>query len=151
MGEDALQKHRRETFRQIYLPLLIPILLLVIGAVALFVLAMTDTVTGREIGVIAGILVVVFVLLPLVLLMLVLDAVLLFLAFGSGEIHQLTTKPLELARLYTEKGALLARTTSERIATPVITARTKAAQWRYTINELLGLPEHSETFWNERK
>lgn len=151
MSDQSLQKHKRETFRQIYLPVVIPVLLLVIFAVGMFALAMTDYVTAREIGVMAGLLGVVCVLLPLVLLMLVLDAALLGLALGAGYLRDFATQPLELAREYSQKGAELAHQTSERLATPIITARTKVAQWRYTISEVLGLPNHSEKFWDERK
>lgn len=151
MGEDALKKHQRERFRQIILPVVLPLLLLILGLVGLFVLAVLDKISGQQVGVIAWILGVIFVLLPMVLLMAIVNGVMLFLAFGSGHLRGLTVKPLELARQYSEKGAELARTTSERIATPVIMARTQAARWRYTINELIGLPEHREKFWDERK
>ncbi|KAB2903980.1 MAG: hypothetical protein KJ064_14750 [Anaerolineae bacterium] len=137
MDENALQKHKREMFRRIILPVLIPVLLLILVAVILFVLAMTDTLTGRQIGVMAAILVVVFVLLPFALIMLGLNAALLYVAFSAGRLPSLAAKPLELARQYTEKGAELTRTHSERLTTPIITTRSKLARWRYTVSGII--------------
>lgn len=141
MNDDTLQKHKQDAFRRVFLPVLIPVGLLVLGAVILFILAMTDTLSGRQIGVMAGILVVMFVLFPFALIMFGVNAALLFIAFNTGRLPTLAAKPLELARQYSERGALFARSSSERLTAPVITTRARLARWRYTVSETLRIPE----------
>ncbi len=130
---ETLKQHRRETWRKIYLPVLIPTGLLILGMVVLFALTITDTLTAQQIRVAGGCLFTLFILFPLVLIFLLFDAIFVFMALGSDALHQWVIKPLEMARLYAQKGAALTQQTAEQIAEPVIEARTQFAKWRYQI------------------
>jgi hypothetical protein len=137
---EALRQHRRDRFRKIYLPVIAPTLLMAIGGVVLFALAVTDTLDPQQIQVMAGCLVTVFVLLPLVIVLLLLDAVFVMAAFGSDSLEKWAQKPLDLLREYTEKGAALTKSASDQVAGPVIDARAQVARLGYLtlIQKLLG-------------
>lgn len=134
-----LTPQRRDLRRKINLLVLLPALLLVGMAVGLFVLAMLGSLSAQQITVIAAILMVLFVLLPLALLFLILDALLLLMMFGSGWLVRLPAKPLGLVREYTAQGAILTQQTAERITEPVINVRSKLAQGRYLVTAPLEL------------
>lgn len=132
-SSEALKQHQRETWRKIYLPVLIPSGLLVLGIVVLFVLTLTDTLTAQQIRVAGGCLFTVFILFPLALILLLLDAVFVLAALGSDALYTWVIKPVEQARLYAEKGAELTQQLAEQVTEPVIEARTQFAKWRYQI------------------
>ena len=135
---DPLVQHRRDVRRKIVLPVLASAMLLILGAIGLGALAFTDNITGQQIGVIAACLVTVFVLIPIVLLLLALDALMLVTAFASGMLRGYLIKPLGLLRGYAEKSAEITAEAAESITAPVIALRTQSAFLRNFVLGPLG-------------
>ena len=136
---ESTRQYRRDVRRQIVLPVLLPSLFLILLAVVVLILAVTDQISEAQISIVAGSMGCLFVLLPLVLLMFVINAILLLIALGAGKIHGLVLKPLRIAQEYATKGASLTHDTSKRITEPVIDLRMRVAGWRYMLMGFFGL------------
>lgn len=144
MQQEPVLKHKRDVQRQIMMPVLFPIILLIVMALVLFGLAMTDNLSGQQIGVVAGILVTLFVLLPMALIMLVFTALMLLLAFGSNNIYLWIRTPIRLMRQYTERGAAITRSTAAQIGKPVINARTRFERVSTGVVNFIGVDDDEQ-------
>lgn len=136
---ESIHMHKRQVRRWIMLPILLPALLMVALLIGLFVLVMVQgTLDTQQLGVITSIMVILFVLIPLVVIFFALDALLLILMFGSGNIYQYIQKPSRLAHEYSDKLLALTDDYTQRIAKPVIEMRVRVARWRMMV---VGTPE----------
>jgi hypothetical protein len=138
----SLIKHRRQVRRQIVLPVLIPAMLFLGMAFLLFILTRTNDLSGQQIGVVSACMTMLFVFIPLFLCLLVLDFLLLFLAFGTGELGGMLAKPLAFARDATGQLAAFMQTLAQRIADPIINLRVRVARWRVIIWSMLSNSEN---------
>ena len=132
---DPLVQHRRDVRRKIVLPVILSAVLLVAVAIGLGVLAIFGDISAQQISVMAACLVTVFVLIPLVLLMLALDAIALLTGFAAGSVRGYLIKPFGLLRGYAEKMSEVTTQAAEAITAPIIAVRTQSA---FVRNFILG-------------
>lgn len=140
----AIQKHEREVRRQIIFPMVAFVTVLVIGAIVLFVSGVTGTFTGDQIGVVAICLSIICILLPMVVVLLFVDALALLVIFSVladvGSFQRLGRNALDAIRGLTEQVSNTTTSAAEQITNPVIGWRAQLAQGRHFIGRLLGIP-----------
>jgi hypothetical protein len=135
---DPLVQHRRDVRRKIILPVLLPALLMIVAVIGLGLLAAYDRISSQQIGVIAACLATICVLLPLVLIMLALDAGAVLTALASGTLKGYLIKPFAILREYTDKTADITAQAAEALTAPIIAVRTQTSFVRNFIMKPLG-------------
>lgn len=133
---DPEAKHRREVWLYMVLPVLgvgVVILLFLIG---LFTLAATGTWTAAQIETIAGIMMIVCVLTPLMVVMLALNVVFVLLAYGTGKIPA-GLKPLLVSmRNQSIKANAAVQRLSRASSRPIIGMSARWTKWEQSLSAL---------------
>lgn len=134
-------RHSQDARRQIYVPVVLALCLMLFILVVLFAMVASGEIENQQVQVIAGIMMTLFILLPMALVMLVMAAVLLMIAFGSGDLYKFVVPPLRNLRDYSEKGATLTRHYAWRISDPLIAARARGAGLQTLLSQVIGITE----------
>lgn len=126
----ALQQHQQDVFRRIRLPVIGAALLPLGVAILLMIGWATGNMSAQQVTCVAAGMSVIFLFIPLVLLMLIINFLSLLLSFSAPKLTDFLKPPLERVRQYSETGAKLTQTGSEKITEPIINLRVKVAYWR---------------------
>jgi lysylphosphatidylglycerol synthetase-like protein (DUF2156 family) len=137
--ELSVIKHRREARRQIWLPIILTYLILIGILGILFVLAMADTMSPQQINVISSFLLVPLCLLPLALVVLVLDVMMIALAFYLGKTESLVIGLFRFAHGITLTINTTTQKFSQLVAEPVKKLSARLTRWGNIIAHLLGI------------
>lgn len=135
--DPIIAKHRRDVFFYILLPILLSALLITGVVVMLGVMVAQDTLTMTQIRTTASVLAIIFVLLPAVLLMVVLDFVILMLAWGNGQIPKYLVPVLRWMRRSLFKITDLITRGADLTAEPVIIIKRTLVRWSAFLDGLV--------------
>lgn len=132
-------KHRREARWQIWLPILLTYLILIGILGVLFALTMSDAMSPQQINVISSFLLVPLCLLPLALVVLLLDVMMIALAFYLGKTESLVIGLFRFAHGITLTINTTTQKMSQLVAEPVKNISARLSRWGNVIAHLLGI------------
>ncbi len=138
---EPTQKHRRDVWLQIVLPIIGVGLILTLLIVGLFTLAVAGTFSAQQIETMASIMMIICVLLPMVLVMLGLHVLMVIIAVGTGKVPALLGPILESVRIRVEKVAKAVSSVSTRLAQPFISLDTRWTRWEQAVSSFFSPPE----------
>ena len=134
---DPAAKHRRDVWLYMVLPVAgigVLILLMLIG---LFTLAATGQWSAEQIETIAGILMIVCVLTPLVVVMLALNALMVVIAVGTGKIPAALKPALASLRNQSIKANAAVQRLSRSTARPFIGMTARWTKWEQSLTGIV--------------
>lgn len=135
---EPTQKHRRDVWLQMVLPIVGVGLVLTLLIVGLFTLAVAGTLSAQQIETMASVMMIVCILLPMALVMMLLNALMVIIAVGTGKIPAAMRPMLESVRIQVEKIARTVSTVTTRFAQPFITLDTRWTRWEELVNSFFG-------------
>lgn len=126
---DPIVKHRREVRTRLVLPVVVATFLLMLPLAILLILTMTGDLAAQQVNAICSVMAVTCIFVPLILIMLVLDALFIGLAWGSGKINTVAKPLLRAGRRSTESVATLTGTSSRWAGGILIGLETRLMRW----------------------
>ena len=140
---DPVVKHQRDVWLFIFLPVALATGLILLALVVLFIFGVTDILSAEQINVISSIMLTVCILFPLVLVVIGINAAMIFLAWGSRKLPMAITPPLRGIRNTVETISEAAPKLMSRISNPLVAISTRWTRWEYLIRGLLGIRKKS--------
>lgn len=141
---DPITKHRRDVWLRIVLPVGLAAGLLVLTLVVLFTLAVAGILSQEQISTIASIMLSVCVLLPLTLIMMLLAAIFIGMAWAVAKLPGAVTGPLRQLRFRVTGIAASVPGVSTRLVRPLIALDSRLTRWEYFVRGLVGVQPTSE-------
>ena len=131
--DDAVRAHRRAVWFKIIAPLLLPLIGLVALGAALIVGVATGALESARVTVLMGLLATAFIALPMAVLCIVPYFLLATLAYLGGWGYRRTTVPVRFARRLSAQVATTTEQLAPRVAHPLISLNTALARWESTL------------------
>ena len=135
MATDPIAKHRRDVWIKMVLPIAATALVILLVLVMIFTLAVVGTWDAKQIEAVAGIMMIVCFLTPLVLVMLALNAAAVVLAVGAGKIPAGLRPVLRWVRQQSETRATQIEALTLRASRPFISMTTKWERWEQFVRK----------------
>jgi hypothetical protein len=140
---DPIVKHRRDVWLFVFLPVALATGLILLALVVLFIFGVTDILSAEQINVISSIMLTVCILFPLVLVVIGINAAMIFLAWGTRKLPTTITPPLRSIRKTVENISETIPKMMSRITNPLIAISTRWTRWEYFMRGLLGIQKKS--------
>lgn len=134
--DPIIAKHRRDVFLYILLPILLTGLLLTGLVLGVGILVAQDVLTMTQVRTTASVLLIIFILLPTVLLIGVIDFVILVIVWGNGQIPHYLVPALRWVRRMLLKISNLLTQGADMAAEPVIVTKATLVRWSVFLDEL---------------
>lgn len=138
---DPEQKHRRVVRYRIVAPVILAALALAGFAIVLIVATASGSLESKQISVIMGVLLTVFILIPVSLLCLIPYVLLVFSVVGVGQLYSKGAQPLRAVRRLSTRITQQTDSLAPRIAAPFAAFNVRAARWEQMLRSLGRQPE----------
>ena len=132
--DDPLRTHRRAVWLKIIAPMVLPLVGLLALCVVLIAGVATGTLESTRVTVLMGVLATAFIALPLAILCLVPYFLLAALAYLGGWGYRRTSVPVRFARQLSAQIAVTTERLMPRVADPLIRLNTSLARWESTLH-----------------
>jgi hypothetical protein len=141
---NPVRKHKRDVWLKIVFPVALPLVGLVALCVILAIAVATDALVSKQISIVMSILATCFLALPAVFLCAVPYALLAVIAALAGKGYARAQTPLRFARRTTEKIATKTNQYAPRVAQPLLALNVRLTRWEETLRCWLHLENQKD-------
>jgi hypothetical protein len=140
---NPVRKHHRDVWLKIVAPVLLPVIGLVALCVGLVIAAATDTIEAEQITIIMSVVSTLCLALPISVLCLVGCGAMIAGAYAGGWGYAHVKTPLRAVRRLTETIARHTNRLAPKLARPTITLNTRVTRWEHRVRNWIAPPEES--------
>jgi len=134
---NPVRKHRRDVWLKIILPVALPVIGLIALVIVLLVAAANGSLASKQVGIVMSILATCFLALPAMLLCLLPYALLAVIAALAGKGYAHAQVPVRFLRRITGQVAAKTHQVAPRVAGPITTLNVQLTRWEETLSNWL--------------